>query len=137
MKYVPTLDTKFELPTSLPPTDGSDGRMIENVHEWVQALNDYLQQGLKDFDNRPHWNEDRTSRGGEAVLAIQNRPSMWGRSVVCNSYADGGIIHTPDAEKERQRALQVARVLVISPSYYYLMNVSITHNTPITTFQPK
>jgi len=106
MKYVPSPDTKFELPTSLPPEDGSDGTMIENVHKWVEALNDYLQQGLKDFDDRPHWNEDRTSRGGEAVLAIQNRPSMWGRSVVCNSYADGGIIHTPDAEKERQRALQ-------------------------------
>ena len=109
MKYVPLDTTKFELPTSLPPEDGTDGRMIENVNEWVQALNDYLQQGLEDFDNRPHWNEHRTSRGGEAVLAIQNRPSMWGRSIVCNSYADGGIIHTPDAEKERQRALQVAR----------------------------
>lgn len=116
MKYVPSPTTKFELPKSLPPpfeapyaATPTDGKIIENVHEWVQNLNSYLHRGLDDFVARPEWNEERTSRGGESVLAIQCRPAMWGRSVVCNSYADGGVIATPDAEAERKRATRAAR----------------------------
>lgn len=114
MRFVPSKHSKFELPTSPPPTfsepsiETKDGKMIDNVHEWVQSLNEYLHDGLKDFESRPHWNEDRTSRGGEALLAIQNRPSMWGRSVVCNSYADGGVVATDHAEEQRRQALRVA-----------------------------
>lgn len=104
MKFVPPLDAKFELPTS-PPQNGT---IVEDVHEWVQALNEYLHHGVKDFVDRPQWNEERNSRGGESLLAIQNRPSMWGRSVVCNSFADGGVIYTEDAIKERRKALQIA-----------------------------
>lgn len=106
MKFVPSCNSKCEVPTSLPkPTDGS---IIDNVHEWVESLNEYLQVGLTDFDNRSEWNKDRTTRGGEALLAIQNRPAMWGRSVVCNSYSDGGVIATKEAEEERKRAINYA-----------------------------
>jgi hypothetical protein len=113
MKFVPSLDTKFEVPLSSPPFSApyapTDGSIFESVHEWVQSLNDYLQLGLADFDKRPGWNDERTSRGGECLLAIQNRPAMWGRSVVCNSYADGGVIATTDAEEERRQAIQTAQ----------------------------
>lgn len=116
MKYIPSPDTKFELPKSPPPpfeapytTTPTDGRMVEDVHEWVRGLNQYLQKGLEDFGDRPGWNDERTSRGGESVLAIQCRPAMWGRSVVCNSYADGGVIATADAEETRKRAVQAAQ----------------------------
>jgi len=114
MKFVPSKQSKFDIPTSPPPTFdepsvlASDGVMMNDVHEWVEALNEYLHHGLKDFENRPYWNDERTSRGGEALLAIQNRPSMWGRSVICNSYADGGVVATDDAEEERKQALRVA-----------------------------
>jgi len=114
MRFVPSKQSIFDLPKSPPPsfaepsTDITDGIMIDNVHEWVHSLNEYLRDGLKDFESRPHWNEERTSRGGEALLAIQNRPSMWGRSVVCNSYADGGVVATEDAEEQRKQALRVA-----------------------------
>jgi hypothetical protein len=120
MKYVPSLSSKFELPTSIPPSilmmssntpkrlSENDETMIENVHEWVEALNDYLQRGLNDFETRPHWNADRTSRGGEALLAIQNRPAMWGRSVVCNSYGDGGVISTSSSEVQQRDALHTS-----------------------------
>ncbi|KAL7451265.1 hypothetical protein ACHAWC_003088 [Mediolabrus comicus] len=116
MRFVPAKESKFELPTSPPPsfTEPSivnikDGTMIEDVHEWVKSLNAYLHDGLKDFESRPVWNPERTSRGGESLLAIQNRPSMWGRSVVCNSYADGGVVATDDAEEERKQALKIAQ----------------------------
>ena len=114
MCFVPSRNSKFELPTSSPPsfsepsTNISDGTMIDDAHEWVESLNEFLHDGLNDFESRPHWNEERTSRGGEALLAIQNRPSMWGRSVVCNSYADGGVVATDDAEEQRKQALRVA-----------------------------
>jgi hypothetical protein len=114
MRFVPSKHSKFELPTSPPPAfsepsiETTDGTMINDVHEWVQSLNEYLQEGLRDFESRPYWNEERTSRGGEALLAIQNRPSMWGRSVVCNSYADGGVVATDHAEEQRRQALRVA-----------------------------
>lgn len=118
MKYVPSPNTKFELPRTPPPsftaphttiTPPDGGRIVESVHEWVQSLNEYLQTGMDDYSNRPMWNEDRTSRGGEAVLAIQCRPAMWGRSVVCNSYADGGVITTTGAQEVRKQALQTAQ----------------------------
>ena len=113
MKFVPSLDTKFEVPSSPPPLSASctptDGSIVETVHEWVDSLNEYLQLGLADFEKRPLWNEERTSRGGESLLAIQNRPAMWGRSVVCNSYADGGVIATNEAEQERRQALRAAQ----------------------------
>lgn len=74
MKYVPSFDTKFQIPTHPPPPFNephtvapTDGRIVENVYEWVQSLNEYLQHGLKDFVNQPEWNGERTSRGGEGV----------------------------------------------------------------------
>ncbi|KAL3778519.1 hypothetical protein HJC23_006827 [Cyclotella cryptica] len=120
MKYVPSLSSKFELPTTVPSSilamsstnpdefDENDETMIDNVHEWVEALNEYLQRGLEDFEMRPHWNADRTSRGGEALLAIQNRPAMWGRSVVCNSYGDGGVVSTSDSQVQQRDALHAS-----------------------------
>lgn len=114
MKYVPSLSSKFEVPKTTPPTLTSttscDGTVVDDVHEWVKSLNSFLQQGMKDFVQRPDWNDERTSRGGEALLAIQNRPAMWGRSVVCNSYCDGGVIATTTAEEERKQALHSALI---------------------------
>lgn len=140
MKYVPPLTSKFKLPTSVPTmisalaTDSAfestihEGRIVENVHEWVDALNEYLQQGLKDFETRPLWNEDRSSRGGEALLAIQNRPSMWGRSVVCNSYGDGGVISTPRTLSEQKDALRDSIAT---------MNPLVFEGTASNVFDPK
>ncbi|KAL7523580.1 hypothetical protein ACHAXR_002251, partial [Thalassiosira sp. AJA248-18] len=116
MKFVPALDTKFQVPTSPPPpfeapyaTTPTDGEIIENVHDWFRSLNHYLQHGLEDFVKRQEWNDEHNTRGGEALLAIQNRPSMWGRSVVCNSYADGGVITTEAAVEARKHALHAAQ----------------------------
>lgn len=113
MKYVPSLESKFELPSKIPPSmltlntaSEEEGTIVENVYEWVDSLNNYLQHGLRDFEARPNWDIKRMSRGGEALLAIQNRPSMWGRSVVCNSYGDGGVIATSNSKTEQMRALQ-------------------------------
>jgi Calcineurin-like phosphoesterase len=101
MQFVPRQDTKFENPTSKP----APSAMIHDVHEWTRALNDYLMVGLEDHKKRPLWNSARTSRGGEALLALQNRPAMWGRSIVSNAYGDGGCITTDHAAAQGRRVL--------------------------------
>ena len=105
MKYVPRPDTKFENPIRKPPP----GDMIDNVNDWVDALNIYLKQGLEDYRCRPYWNKDRTSRGGETLMALQNRPAVWGRSIVSNCYGDGGCITSDHATQIRTDPERVAR----------------------------
>lgn len=95
MQFVPSPKTRFENPTSKPPP----AAVVQSVEEWTDALNDYLQQGLDDYQQRPLWNADRTSRGGEALLALQNRSAMWGRSIISNCYSDGGCITTERAQQ--------------------------------------
>ena len=71
-------------------------RRYETVAAWVVGLNDFLRRGLADHAKRPHWDAARTSRGGEALLAAQNRCAVLGRSIIANCYSDGGNI-TSDA----------------------------------------
>jgi Calcineurin-like phosphoesterase len=97
MRFVPRDDTKFENPPSKPPVKA----MIDDVKEWTEALNQYLQEGLEDYQKRPLFNAERTTRGGESLMALQNRPAMWGRSIVSNCYGDGGCITTDYAARER------------------------------------
>eukprot|EP00978_Attheya_sp_CCMP212_P045031 scaffold331635_cov35-Attheya_sp.AAC.1 len=58
---------------------------------------------MKDYVKRPHWNADRTSRGGECLMALQNRAAMWGRSIISNCYGDGGCITTDHAMQYRKK----------------------------------
>ena len=104
MRFIPSANTKFENPESRPPP----AKLATTVEEWVNDLNTYLETGLKDHRKRPYWNNDRTSRGGESLLALQNRPAMWGRSVVSNCYGDGGCITTKHAALKRNNPERVS-----------------------------
>ena len=87
---------KFEIPkTKL------EGMFVDTVDEWICLMNKYLQDGLDDFIERPYWYQDRTSRGGEGLMALQNRDAMWGRSVISNCFSDGGCITTRSAKEKR------------------------------------
>ncbi|KAL3905219.1 MAG: hypothetical protein SGILL_009764 [Bacillariaceae sp.] len=103
MQFVPRDDTKFENPPTKPPS----AAMLDNVNEWVDALNEYLKRGLADYTKRPHWDEQRTTRGGESLMALQNRPAMWGRSIISNCYGDGGCITTDHAATIREHPERV------------------------------
>ena len=94
--FLPDRDTKFEMPTAK-----SKGNHMESVNEWIVEMNAFLKAGLEDFKARPDWNHDRTSRGGEALMALQNRDAMWGRSVISNNFANGGCITTTKATHQR------------------------------------
>jgi len=105
MKYIPRDDTKFENPISKPPA----GEIVENLRAWVRALNKYLERGLEDYRSRPYWNADRSSRGGDTLMALQNRPAVWGRSIVSNSYGDGGCITSDHATQIRTDPERIAQ----------------------------
>lgn len=102
MKFVPAHDSKFENPSLCP----EPGAVVDDLYEWVDAMNEFLKIGLEDYRARPYWDDQRTTRGGEALMALQNRPAMWGRSIISNCYGDGGCIHTIDAAEKRTEALR-------------------------------
>jgi len=79
---------------------------VSGVAEWVAGLNEYLRAGLQDHLARPGWDDaTRRSRGGESLVALQNRCAMWGRSVVSNCYGDGGNVSSAKALQKRAEAL--------------------------------
>ena len=65
-------------------------------------MNGVLARGLKAHLERPEWDEQRQRRGGEVLLALQNRCAMWGRTVVVSCYADGASITTQQALSARE-----------------------------------
>eukprot|EP01062_Namystynia_karyoxenos_P066713 TRINITY_DN60646_c0_g1_i1.p1 TRINITY_DN60646_c0_g1~~TRINITY_DN60646_c0_g1_i1.p1 ORF type:complete len:534 (+),score=99.79 TRINITY_DN60646_c0_g1_i1:59-1660(+) len=94
--------TRFERPSGPQPgTDVTD----EGVAAWVRHLNDFLRAGLADAEARPNWDPERRTRGGEQLMALQNRTAMWGRTVVSNCYSDGGVI--TNAEKVAEGAARL------------------------------
>ena len=101
MRFVPGERTRFCLPTGPQP-----GRTVDSVDEWCDGLNALLRHGLADHAARPYWDAARRGRGGEQLMALQNRDAMWGRSVISNCYCDGGTITSAAAAQQRAAALE-------------------------------
>ena len=79
----------------------------DSVAEWAAALNAALRRGLADHAARPEWDAARTTRGGEALAAFQNRCAVAGRSVVSNAYSSGGA--WPNAAVQAESNAKAAR----------------------------
>jgi len=87
IRRVPTDATRFFNPPVAQPMVA-----VDEVHGWVDAMNAVMQRGLAAHAAQPDWDPHRATRGGEVVMALQNRCAMWGRTVVSSAYADGGTI---------------------------------------------
>lgn len=110
MGLVPADATRFEMPGA-PGAYSLDELKFEerfvrydDVARWVVALNAFLRRGLADHAARPTWDAARRTRGGEALLAAQNRCAVLGRSIVSNCFADGGTITSDAALSGRSEA---------------------------------
>ena len=90
MGLVPADGLMFCRPDTPPPMVRVEG----GVRAWVAAMNDFMRRGMDDYVARPEWNEGRSSRGGEALMALQNRTALWGRCVVSGCFCDGGVIRS-------------------------------------------
>ena len=112
MRFVPDDRTRFCLPIGPQP-----GAMVDTVEEWCAGLNALLRHGLADHAARPYWDAARRGRGGEQLMALQNRDAMWGRSVVSNCYCDGGTITSAAAAQQREAALEAAPSAVCAASF--------------------
>lgn len=99
--FVPADDTRFEV-----PKQRREPRLVRNVEQWVDELNSFLRRGLSDHEARPDWDGSRSTRGGEAIMAIQCRPAVWGRSVVSNAYSTGGVITCASARSATQQVYE-------------------------------
>ncbi|KAJ1455022.1 hypothetical protein M885DRAFT_520954 [Pelagophyceae sp. CCMP2097] len=99
--FVPCVDSAFgvgdEADAAFPPCRIFCGDM--EVDDWVAGLNALLVAGLAAHASAPTYGVKR-GRGGEVLMALQNRCALWGRSVISNSYCDGGNI---DSERGAQR----------------------------------
>lgn len=102
--FVPPLNTKFQVGTSDDPAYPPDRAWYAemSLDEWIDGLNLLLSAGLEEHARRPEWDDDRcATRGGEALMAMQNRCAVWGRSVISNCWADGGNVDSPKAAATR------------------------------------
>ena len=112
MRFVPDEQTRFCLPTGPQP-----GRTVDSVDEWCDGLNALLRRGLADHAARPYWDAARCGRGGEQLMALQNRDAMWGRSVISNCYCDGGTITSAAAAQQRAAVLEKEPRTVTAASF--------------------
>eukprot|EP00756_Hemistasia_phaeocysticola_P043980 Hpha_TRINITY_DN17562_c0_g1::TRINITY_DN17562_c0_g1_i1::g.92498::m.92498 len=103
MGFVPGHSTRFHLPSE--PQDGED-LTEKGPRAWVEGLNKFLQKGLDRHEASPLWDSARERRGGEELLALQNRPALWGRSVISNSYSSGGVIVQRDDIAKGKRGIE-------------------------------
>ena len=102
IRHVPDDATRFTNPSEPPKT-----RYVEGVREWVAEMNNVLTRGLEAHAASPDWCDGtRTTRGGEVLMALQNRCALFGRSVVSGAYAHGGCITTPKIGELRRQVFE-------------------------------
>ena len=117
--YVPPVTTPFRKAKATDLAYPPGRRFFEGPGSlkpdaWIRGLNDLLKEGLEDHQKTPLFYESKSSlvardphyyphRGGEALMALQNRASVWGRSIVSNCYCDGGNPDSPEAADRRQK----------------------------------
>jgi len=111
---VPEDGTRFCTPSTPQPFRTVRG----GVAECAREMNELMQRGLSDHAARPSWDANRSSRGGEALMALQNRASLSGRCVVSSAYADGGCITSQDAPRRREI---LSEVQAASPTHDALL----------------
>lgn len=97
IRLVPLDSTRFYLPPTPQPM-----REVDTVAAWVEEMNGVLRRGLAAHLARPEWDDERRTRGGEVLMALQNRCAMHGRCVVSGAYSSGGCItHAAVADLRR------------------------------------
>ena len=76
---------------------------LANAARWASELNAFLHRGLADHLAQPEWDAERFHRGGEQLLALQNRCAMWGRSIISNCCQAGGTEPTPNQTQHKTK----------------------------------
>jgi hypothetical protein len=92
LQFVPALTTRFL------PNKEVHGTHVEELHEWVAKINDFAQRAIDDWRARPTWVGG--DRGGEALMAYQNKPAILNKTVAVHSYVDGLNIALPGGSRE-------------------------------------
>ncbi|CAE8598522.1 unnamed protein product [Polarella glacialis] len=88
--WIPSLDMRYLQPSETSICGGTQLPEGHTLREWVDAMNDFLRAGLRDFRAQMSWRSDR-SRGGEGLLAFTSTPASFQRSIVVESLLQGGM----------------------------------------------
>lgn len=97
LQFIPSMETRFC------PNKSVEGRHVEDLHGWVEEINAFAQQCILDWKRRPHWEtggDGVTRRGGDALMAYQNKPAILNKTVAVHSYVDGLNIAAPGSLRE-------------------------------------
>ncbi len=81
--FVPSLDIAFVANTP----QQVKGTEYSSLDEWIEKLNEFKTQALEDWRSCLRWKNGR--RGGDALLAYQNKQAIDNRTVCVTNYVDG------------------------------------------------
>ena len=90
--FVPSVEMRF----IRNPIEDVVGKEFANLDEWVGNLNEFLRECIRDWRGDLRWRQDG-KRGGDALMAYQNKISMHNRTVCVHSYVDGMNMPSPHA----------------------------------------
>jgi hypothetical protein len=91
--FVPNLDLKFvwNQPEEVV------GEHYEHLDEWIEKLNAFKEESLAQWRQQLRWDETGTIRGGDALMAYQNKRAIQCKTVCVHAYVDGKNIGEEDA----------------------------------------
>ena len=90
--FVPDLSVQFKENKAEEIT----GAYFEDFDEWLVKLNEFSVNSIKDWRERMRWGKDG-KRGGDALMAYQNKPAMRNKTICVHCYVDGKNIATKSA----------------------------------------
>jgi len=89
--WVPSQRMSYRSPQPDDTCGGSHLPVGHAASEWVDALNEFYQEGLRDFRSQMVWRTDGRTRGGEALLCMTSTPACFSRSVMVESLLQTGM----------------------------------------------
>jgi hypothetical protein len=96
--FVPSLDIIFVANSPEKVT----GAEYEDLDVWIEKLSEFKTRAIEDWRASLHWKNGR--RGGDALLAYQNKPSIQNRTVCVTNYVDGKNMTDGSASASRAAA---------------------------------
>ncbi len=75
------------------------GNYYDNIDEWIEKLNEFKDESLRQWIAAPSWRPDGT-RGGACLVAYQCKPAIANKTICVHSYVDGLNISSVEASQD-------------------------------------
>eukprot|EP01127_Copromyxa_protea_P019715 TRINITY_DN6461_c0_g1_i1.p1 TRINITY_DN6461_c0_g1~~TRINITY_DN6461_c0_g1_i1.p1 ORF type:complete len:479 (+),score=70.96 TRINITY_DN6461_c0_g1_i1:7-1443(+) len=89
------------------------GNRVETLTTWVDNLNSWAAKAIHEWIKYPHWNSDRSDRGGRCLMGYGYVEGMKDYSVLINTHFEGGNPTPVSVDlAEKLHKFGVSRILV-------------------------